>query len=89
MLCEERVSVQLGKHHFPFSPLLFLASSPSSFPFTLMNFVSIILWVADLKNRFSSFLLCRPIVVVELPSQGLPHDEERRGRRVYDDDRVE
>ena len=53
-----------------------------------MNIVSIILWVADSTTRFSSFLLCRPIVVVELPSPGLRHDEERRGRKVYDDNRM-
>jgi hypothetical protein len=44
--------------------------------------------MADSTTRFPSFLLCRPIVVDELLSPGPPHDEERRGRKVYDDDRV-
>jgi hypothetical protein len=54
-----------------------------------MSFVSIILWVADSISRFSSFLLCSSIIVDELPSRGLRHDEERQGRKVYDDDRAE
>jgi hypothetical protein len=85
MLCEERVSVQLGKH--PFRSRIHCILS-LLLPFAWVTGISTIFWMANLTTRIPSSC-CVGRLVVELPSPGLRHDEERRGRTVYDDDRAE